>query len=62
MELIRLNRENVAQYVGKDVLFKTRGVNTVKTILGYTDNGIKVDHPDLGNNLVFSRNLRVIIN
>ena len=62
MELIRLNRENVAQYVGKDVLFKTRGVNTVKTILGYTDNGIKVDHPDLGNNLGFSRNLRVIIN
>jgi hypothetical protein len=64
MELVRLTEENVFQYIGFEILFKTRGHHIVKTIINASESGksITIDHPDLNNTLeIVSRNVYVII-
>ena len=62
MELIRLTPENAYKYIGSEILFKTRGNHIVKKILGVTNTSVKIDHPDLKNQLqVVSRKVYVIV-
>ena len=61
MELIRLTQENVSKYIGYEILFKTRGKHIVKKILGINKTSVKIDHPDLHNQLVLSRKIYVLI-
>lgn len=61
MELIRLTPENVSNFKGREILFKTRGKHIVKEILGFTKTSVKIDHPDLQNRLeIVSRKVYVI--
>ena len=62
MELIRLTQQNVSKYIGYEILFKTRGINIVKKILGINNTSVKIDHPDLHNQLqIVSRKIFVLI-
>mgnify|MGYP007047403143 CR=1 FL=1 len=62
MELIRLTQCNASKYIGSEILFKTRGIHIVKTILGVSNTSVKIDHPDLHNQLqIVSRKVFVII-
>ena len=62
MNLIRLNTENVHKYKDYEIIFKSKGKHIVKKILGINKKSIKIDHPDLNNNLEFiSRKIYVII-
>ena len=64
MKLIRLTSDNVRYYIGSEILFKSRGKCIVKTILNVSNscNSIKIDHPDLHNNLqIVSRKVYIII-
>lgn len=64
MKLIRLIPENARYYIGYEIIFKTRGNHIVKKILDIskTCKSIKIDHPDLQNNLqIVSREVYVII-
>ena len=64
MDLIRLIPENVRNYIGENVIFKTRQNHIVKQILRISDTGktIYIDHPDLNNCLeIVSRKVYVII-
>ena len=61
MNLIRLTSENAIQYIGYDIIFKSRGNFIIKKIIDICDKSIKIDHPDLGNHLVFNRKIHVII-
>jgi len=61
--MIRLTPENAHQYVGHEIVFKTRNTRVVKRILGVSNTGktIEIDHPDLRNNLeIVSRKVYVI--
>ena len=51
--LERVTIENSKGYVGKEVIFNTRGNNVIKRINRVSDSGktLYIDHPDLGNNL-----------
>ena len=61
MELIRLTSENVSNFKGREILFKTRGKHIVKEILGFTKTSVKIDYPDLHNQLeIVSRKVYVI--
>jgi hypothetical protein len=53
MNQIRLTPENAAQYIGREIVFKTRGKQITKKILGVSKTGksIQIDHPDLNNSL-----------
>jgi hypothetical protein len=60
--LIRLTPENVHQYVGHEIVFKTRNSYVIKQILGVSPTGktVEIDHPDLRNNLeIVSRKVYV---
>ena len=60
---IRLTPENVSAYIGRDISFKTRGTEIIKTILSCSNTGksIQINHPDLGNCLqIVSRKVYVI--
>jgi len=61
--MIKLKPDNVSKYIGREIRFKTRGNYIVKRILGASKTGrtIYIDHPDLQNSLVLSRNIYVII-
>jgi hypothetical protein len=64
MNIIRLTRYNVFQYIGYEILFKTRNTHIVKKIKGVSNTGktIHIEHPDLGNQLqLVTRKIYVII-
>lgn len=64
MNLVKLTPENATQYIGCEILFKTRDSHVIRRILDVADSGksIKIDHPDLKNNLqIVTRNVYVII-
>lgn len=62
MELVRITPQNVANYIGCDIMFKTRGCNVIKKILGVSNTYVKIDHPDLDNSLeIVSRKVYAII-
>ena len=64
MNTIRLTPANAAQYIGYEILFKTRKNHIVKRILGVSDTGktVDIDHPDLQNALqIVSRKVYVIL-
>lgn len=62
MKLIRLNPQNAKNYIGYEILFKTRGNHLVKKILGVTNTSVKINHPDLHNQLeIVSRKVFVFI-
>ncbi len=61
---IRLTPENAAQYIGREIVFKTRGNQITKKILGVSKTGksIQIDHPDLNNSLeIVSRIVHVVL-
>ena len=59
--MIKLNQENAHQYLGCKILFKTRGEWIEKKILGVNRKSVKIDHPDLKNNIqIVHRNVYVI--
>jgi len=63
MNLIKLTPENASQYIGCEVIFKTRKQHVVKKILGVSDTGksIQIDHLDLKDNLqIVTRKVYVI--
>jgi hypothetical protein len=63
MNLIQLTPENVSQYIGFEIIFKTRKEHVVKKILGVSDTGksIQINHPDLKDNLqIVTRKVYVI--
>jgi len=64
MNTIKLTTDNVFQYIGYDIIFKTRESHIIKKIIGVSKTGksITIDHPDLNNKLeIVSRNVYVII-
>ena len=64
MNLIQLTPDNVHQYIGNEIIFKTRKDHIVKRILGISDTGksIMIDHPDLQNSLqIVTRKVYVIV-
>jgi len=64
MKLIRLTPDNVRYYIGKEILFKSRGKYIIKIILDISKSGksIKIEHPDLQNCLqIVSREVCVIL-
>ena len=62
MELVRLTQQNAQNYIGYEILFKTRGNYIVKKIFGINNTSVKVDHPDLQNQLeIVSRIVYVLI-
>ena len=62
MELVRLTPQNSSKYIGYEILFKTRCLNIVKKILGIKNTSVKIDHPDLHNQLqIVSRTVFVLI-
>ena len=62
MELVRLTQKNVSKYIGYEILFKTRDKHIVKKILGINNTSVKIDHPDLHNQLqIVSRKVYVLI-
>jgi hypothetical protein len=50
---IRITPANAAQYIGREILFKSRHVWHIRTINGVSPSGktIYIDQHDLGNNL-----------
>lgn len=61
--LIRLTPENAHSYIGREIMFSSRGEEIIRTILGVSNTGksIRIDHPDLGNSLqIVSRRVFVI--
>ena len=64
MNLIKLTPENAHNYLGYEILFKTRNQHIVKRITAVSTSGksVTIDHEDLHNTLeIVSRNVYVII-
>lgn len=64
MNTVRLTPENVFQYIGYDIIFKTRNKDIIKQIISVseTGNSITIDHPDLKNSLqIVTRKVHVIL-
>jgi len=61
MQFIRVTSDNANKYIGYDIIFKTRGQKVIKKIIGVNNTSIKIDHSDLNNQIVFSRQIYVII-
>tara|TARA_B100000963_G_C22582389_1_gene651488 strand:+ start:373 stop:564 length:192 start_codon:yes stop_codon:yes gene_type:complete len=62
MKLIRLTSENAPKYIGYEILFKTRGNHLVKKIISVNNTSVKIEHPDLNNQLqIVSRKIYVLI-
>lgn len=64
MNVLRLTPYNASKYIGYEIYFKTRNKHIVKKILGVSDTGksIRIEHPDLGNQLqIVTRKVYVII-
>jgi hypothetical protein len=63
MNTIRLTPKNVFQYIGYEIIFKTRNNHTIKRINNVSNSGksVYIEHPDLQNSLeIVSRNVYVI--
>lgn len=63
MERVRVTVGNVGQYIGREIIFKTRGVEIVRRIMGLSRSGkaIVVEHGDLQNRLnIETRNICVL--
>ncbi len=62
MNLIRLTPENASNYIGYEILFKSRGIHIVKKIISVSRTSVRIDHPDLHNSLqIISRKVYVLI-
>ena len=62
MDFVRLTTRNAHLYLNYPIFFKTRDEYIVKKILGINKKSIKIDYPDLNNNLeIVSRQVYVII-
>ena len=64
MNTIRLTPTNVSQYIGHEIIFKSRHNHLVKRIISVSNQGktITIEHPDLKNNLqIVSRKVYVIL-
>ena len=64
-DLIRLTPENVRMYIGREIMFQTRGDFIFKTLKSVSKTGKTgyIDHPDLQNALqIVSRKVFVINN
>lgn len=62
MYLVRLNPQNALTYIGYNILFKTRGKYIVKKIISISNTSVRINHPDLNNQLeMISRKVFVII-
>ena len=64
MNTIRLTPENAYQYIGYEIIFKSRIHHIIKRIISVSNSGksIKIDHPDLQNTLqLVTRNVYVIV-
>tara|TARA_A100001037_G_scaffold74271_2_gene66537 strand:+ start:1826 stop:2041 length:216 start_codon:yes stop_codon:yes gene_type:complete len=64
MEFIRLTPDNVHNYIGFDIIFKTRGKHIIKNIISISKSGksVSIDHSDLQNSLqIVSREVYVIL-
>jgi len=61
MTLVRLTSENASRYIGKQIQFTSRGKLQTKTILRVTPTSVRIDHPDLNNNVHFGRKIMVIV-
>tara|TARA_Y100001970_G_C13991722_1_gene728565 strand:+ start:421 stop:732 length:312 start_codon:yes stop_codon:yes gene_type:complete len=62
-DLIRLTPENVRMYIGREIIFRTRGDFIFKTLKSVSKTGrtAYIDHPDLQNALqIVSRKVFVI--
>jgi hypothetical protein len=64
MNTIKLTPDNAYQYVGYEIIFKSRNNHIIKRIINISDSGksVYIDHPDLHNTLqIVSRNIYVIL-
>jgi len=64
MDTILLTSDNATQYIGREIVFKTRNNHIVKRILGVSKTGksIHIEHPDLQNSLeIVKRKVYVIL-
>jgi len=64
MNLIKLTPENVLEYIGNEIIFKSRKGHIVKRILGVSKTGksIRIEDVYLKNNLeIVSRKVYVIM-
>ena len=62
MKLVRLTQQNASKYIGYEILFKTRGTHIVKKILDINNTSVRINHPDLKNQLqIVSRKVYVLI-
>jgi len=64
MNITRLTPNNVSQYIGHEIIFKTRNNHIVKRIVGVSNCGktITIEHADLKNNLqIVTRKVYVIL-
>ena len=64
MNLVRLTPENVKNYIGRNIIFTSRGEKCMKKIVSASASGnsIKIEHhPDLNNCLqIVSRKIYII--
>jgi hypothetical protein len=64
MSRVKLTPENVYQYIGYEIIFKSRNNYITKRIIDISNTGktIHIEHPDLKNNLqIVTRNVYVIL-
>ena len=62
MNLVKLTPENAYKYIGCEIIFKTRGNHLIKKIISVSNTSVKIDHPDLHNQLaIVSRKIHVLI-
>jgi hypothetical protein len=61
MRLVRLTNQNAHNFIGYEILFKTRGEYIVKKIIDANNISIKINHPDLNNQLNMTRKIFVLI-
>jgi hypothetical protein len=64
MNLVKLTPENASQYVGYNIIFKTRKTSdtySVRKIISVTSISVKIDYPELNNSLTLTRKIHVII-
>ena len=62
MQLVRLTPQNSHNYLGYEIVFKSRGILIKKRILGISNYCVKIDHPDLCNELqLVSRKVHVLV-
>lgn len=63
MNTIRLTPENVFQYIGYEIIFKSNNNHIIKRINNVSNSGksVHIEHPELQNTLeIVSRNVYVI--